>query len=424
MPDWHDSRFTGLFTLFVRVPLRPHDPSLPMTAGEMPPWHPGEAELGCGGAGWTTEEADLACLGEAIERMLARALPCDDSVQAAWAWPLKEKAVDPRRWVLFHPDQYAEKGFPLAPLTPETVCRWVCCRDSATGAPVWVPEEMVFLLPRPGECQRHVHGFSTGLSCGKVGDPVLLRGAQEVIERDALVGGWWGRYPVEEWPGGTVRALLGPAVWERVDRPNLTCRFYHVRSLFSAHVTMVSVSGPDQEGQVFSVGSACRATRTESWRKALLEAIQGRHCVRRLLAQWQSAGRPPLPVPTTFLQHALFYALHPERLAATILERAGPARLRALRPAGRPALPPDAEQERTESLADLRAKLGPDRPVLFRNLTPPGLAAHFPEWLVLRVVVPGLQPLHGDHRLPFLGGPLWRPRSVGDWAAIEPHPFA
>ena len=29
-------------------------------------------------------------------------------------------------------------------------------------------------------------------------NPVVLRGLQEVIERDALVGAWWGRYPLEE----------------------------------------------------------------------------------------------------------------------------------------------------------------------------------------------------------------------------------
>lgn len=458
MPGWHDDHFTGLFTLFVRVQVRPHDPSVPMTAGEMPPWYPGEPELGCGGAGWTVEEADLACLGEAVERILARALPRDHFVEASWSnWPLHEPAVDPRHWVLFHPAQYAQQHFPLAPLTPDSVCRWVCCRRVRTGDPVWVPEEMVYLLPRRGESQRYMHGFSTGLTCGKVGHPVLLRGAQEVIERDALVGGWWGRYGVEEWPEDVVREILGAEIWRRVDRPNLTYRFYHFRSPFSAHVTLISLSGQDQEGWVFSVGSACRETRAASWRKALLEAIQGRHCVRRLLARWQEAGQPPLQMPTTFLEHALFYALHPMRLAETVLEC--------------PARPsPDPDAERTEGLDELCGKLGDDRPVLFRNLTPPvvtgvesstprcvaefrGVEASTPatsypstpqfvvesgvskpppqprpapnsDWLVLRVVIPGLQPLHGDHRLPFLGGPLWQPRPCSDWASVPPHPFA
>lgn len=201
-------------------------------------------------------------------------------------------------------------------------------------------------------------GGATGLSCGRVGDPVLLRGAQEVIERDALVGGWCGLYPVEEWPVEKVRELLGNEVWNRVDRPNLRYRFYHIRSLFSAHVTMVSVSGLDHEGWVFSVGSACRESRRASWMKSLLEAVQGRHCVRRLLAQWHEAERPALDIPTTFFEHALFYAVHPKRLSQTVLERA--------------ATPtPDPKADRVETLRDLQSHLGADRPILFRNLTPP-----------------------------------------------------
>jgi len=371
-----------------------------MVAGEMPPWLDGDPELGSGGAGWTLEEAERACLGEAVERWLARALPGDGSVEAAWAaWPLEQPAVDPERWALYHAEQHAAPGFPLEPLKRETRCRWACCREAGTGLPVWVPEELVYLLPRPGDRQRHVHGFSTGLSCGPSAEHALLRGLQEVIERDALVGGWWGTYRVEEWPVAVVSGLIGPTDWARVDRPNLRYRFYLIRTPFAGHVTMASVDGPDLEGRVFSVGSACRETRRESWRKSVLEAVQGRHCVRRLLA-----GKPTAKAtPTTFLEHALHYSLNPTALSATVLEQAGPC------------TPDDAG---TEGLAELRAHLG--RPVLFRDLTPPGP----PGWPVLRVLVPGLQPLHGDHRLPFLGGAAWGRRPVSEWATIPPHPFA
>jgi ribosomal protein S12 methylthiotransferase accessory factor len=412
MPAWYESRFTGLFTTFGRVPLRPHDPDVPMTAGELPAWFPGEGDLGGGGAGLTSEEADLACVGEAVERMLARALPCDGSIEAAFAaWSLDEAAVDPRRWVLFHADQYALPGFPFVPFSAETVSRWVCCRDAADGSPVWVPEEMVFLLARRGVCQRYTPGFSTGLSCGPLSRAVLLRGAQEIIERDALMGGWWGRYPVEEWPAEAILAQLGDELRERVERPNLRYRFYRFRSPYSEHVTLVSQTGLDEEGMVFSVGSACRETRTASWCKALLEALQGRHCVRRLLEIARNTGRVPPTVPTTFFEHALTYTLTPERLRETILEKANS---------------PLAEvvSEVPESLAILRTRLGPNHSILFRNITPPGLPAPCATWVVLRVLIPGLQPLHGDHRLPFLGGPLWQPRQVVEWQNIPPHPFA
>ena len=84
---------------------------------------------------------------------------------------------------------------------------------------------------------------------------------------------------------------------------------------------------------------------------------------------------------------------------------------------------PEAQARETESegLAHLVERLGGERPVLFRLLTPGALAGL--GWVVVRVLVPGLQPLHGHHGLPFLGGPLWgRPWSA--WQAMPPHPFA
>jgi hypothetical protein len=81
------------------------------------------------------------------------------------------------------------------------------------------------------------------------------------------------------------------------------------------------------------------------------------------------------------------------------------------------------EDAAREELPQLAERLGPGRPVLFRCLTPPGLAAEGLGWVVLRVVVPGLQPLHGHDGYPFLGGPLWGGRPVTDWQNVPPHPF-
>lgn len=415
MDALYKSRYSGLIAAIVRVDLRPHDPTVAISAGEMPVWFDGEPGLGCSGAGWNTEAADLACVGEGIERYLARALPCDASVEAAYeSWSLAEPAVDPERWILFHPEQYSTTDFPFEPLARDTQCRWTCCRVAQSGSPCWVPEELVYLNTRHGECQRHTFGFSTGLSSGRPTDPVLLRGAQEVIERDALMGAWWGRYAVEEWPIEVLVKAMRPQQWQQVARPNLQYRAYRLRSPFSSHVTMVSISGMDEVGWVFSVGSACRENRAASWRKSVLEAIQGRHCVRQLLGA--RVNREDLhagasDVPTTFFEHALHYAIHPARLAGTVLEN-------AVTPAG------CDESETIESLELLQHRLGSERPILYRNLTPPPIAAELPHWLVLRVLVPGLQPMHGDHRLPFLGGPLWHPRGVSEWSSIPPHPFA
>jgi ribosomal protein S12 methylthiotransferase accessory factor len=403
---WYASPYSGLFSRCGALPRRPHDPEVFAWSGTLPRWGPGGADLATGGAGWDEESAELAGVGEAVERWLPHPLPQDAAVEADYdSWPLDEPAVEPERWALFHPGQYAQPGFPFEPFTRRTRCRWVCCRRADTGAPAWVPEEVVFLSLRPGTRQRLTPGLSTGLSCGRRGDPVLLRGLQELIERDAVVGAWWGRYALEEHDAERVFASLGGDLPARLRRPNLRYRCYRVSSPFSRHVTLVTLEGQDREGYCFSAGSACRETRAASWRKALLEAVQGRQYVRYLKA----ASGPPEGPPADFAGHAVYYSLHPAELARTPLHHAQAATTEG-----------EGAEEGRDELAE---RLGPARPVLSRHLTPPPLAAEGLGWVVLRVLVPGLQPLHGHHGYPFLGGPLWAPRAVADWQAVPPHPF-
>jgi len=407
MDRWYACRYTGLLERSGPVPLRPHDPAVPLWFGTVVPWGPRLETLAVGGAGWDQESAEAAGVGEVIERLQPYPRPRDRSVEAAFAsWPLDEPAIDPECWVLFHPEQYAQAEFPFRPFTRETVCRWICFRRAPSGEPWWVPEDLAFLYPRAETHHQICPAVSTGLTCGRIGQPVLLRGLQEVIERDAVMGAWWGSYAIKEWDTATVFRLVGAELTKRLARPNLRYRCYSVDSPFSTHVTVVTLEGEDREGYCFSIGSACRATRRESWLKAILEAVQGRHYVRYLLRERPQQSGPPLD----FAEHAMYYSLHPERLAETVLCGAKPAQ--------------PAEQDNTlEDLAALVEKLGSERPVLFRNVTPLGVAQEIGDWYVLKVLVPGLQPLHGDSRYPHLGGTLWAPRTFADWAATPPHPF-
>jgi ribosomal protein S12 methylthiotransferase accessory factor len=257
---------------------------------------------------------------------------------------------------------------------------------------------------------RYCPGYSTGLAAGRGGDAALLRALQEVIERDAAMGAWWSRYPLEEFPAADIFEQLGNPVPGRSVRPNLTYRFLRIGTPFSAHVTMVTLEGEDREGYCFSIGSSCRETRRDSWLKSLLEAIHGRHYVRYLKSQVAAGTMKLGKWPRTFAEHAAWYSLFPEQLGNTILaSRIGPQ--------------PGATVADCETLERLVDRLGADHPVLFRSMTPPALASQRLGWLVVRVVVPGLQPMHGDHALAHLGGPLWAPRGLLDWRGVPPHPF-
>jgi thiazole/oxazole-forming peptide maturase SagD family component len=407
---WYASPYSGLFGRCGPVPLRPHDPAVPTWSGTLPRWGPDGVDLATGGIGWGVADAEGAGVGEAVERWLPRPLPQDHAVESSYdSWPLDETAVEPERWVLFHPGQHDLPGFPFAPFARATVRSWVCCRRAGSGEPWWVPEDFVFLAPRPCGGPSLGPAISTGLACGRAGDPVLLRGLQEVIERDALVGAWWGRYALEEHDSERVFSLLPQALPPRLRRPNLRYRCYRTVTPFGNHVTVVTLEGEDREGFCFSAGSACRETRAAAWEKAILEAVQGRHYVRYLKARLSEGGTAPDP-PADFAGHAVYYSLHPERRRETVLDRATS-----------PAF--DMEENSVEGWEALADRLGNERPVLFRHLTPPPLASEGLGWVVLRVLVPGLQSLHGHHGFPFLGGPLWAPRGLHDWRDIPPHPF-
>lgn len=382
------SRYTGLFRALGATPPRAHDPDVDVWAG-IPANRPWPAQDAVGGAGWTAGAAERACIGEAIERWQTHALPADGLVTAAFErWPLAEPALDPRRFVRFHPAQ----PVPYERLDETVACEWVACRVLGAGTPIWAPAELVFLDLRPDRAPRFGPTISTGWSAHATAQAALEAAVLEVIERDAIVGAWWGSYPLVEVPAPALDVM------ERLARPNLRYRWYRVITPRAAHVTIVTLEGEDREGHVFSIGSACRLDRRASFAKAALEAVQGRHYVRYLLATTAEVAEP-----TTFAEHAAYYSRHPRRLADTCLAHAPAA---------------DPGDDAPEPFAAILARLPP---AAFRHATPPALVDL--GYVVMRVIVPELQPLHGDHRLPFLGGPLWH-RPLADWAAMPPHPFA
>lgn len=393
------------------APRGPGDPALAISGGTLARRDGSEQEVG--GAGWADEAAQAACLGEAIERLAPAPARRDRLITASYAgWPLRdEPAVPPTAWVLFHPEQHAQPGFPFAPFGPHTECEWVAFRELLSGDPRWVPLELGYLQPGPRP-HRIAPGVSTGLAAASTREQALLRGLQEVLERDALVGAWWGRYPLEPWPSAAVLAQLEGAA-ARVERPGLELAFWRIDTPWAGHVTVCAATRRDARGPLLALGSACRETRAASWEKSLLEALQGLPYVDRLREELRRGERPPPERLASFADHALYYTAHPERLGETPLGRAGGGVV--------PEPPAPGALERLPALA---ARLGPDRPVLWRIMTPPEVGWAHDDWHVLRVVVPGLQPLHGVAALAHLGGPLWAPRGLREHLAAPPHPFA
>lgn len=215
---WHQSKFTGFFRDFARVRPRPHDPQISVCAATVPHWHPQQqGEWHVSGCGWSDAEAAQACVGEGVERVFTYPTNQDAAITSSYDdWPLDERAIAPGRWVLFHPLQYAQSGFPFEPLTNATRCRWVCFRNALDGEPHWLPEEFAYLMPRAGCGHRFAPATSTGLAAGTAGQPIVLRALQEVIERDAVLEHGGENMPSRNFPRrrrgrpGPQRDCVGP----------------------------------------------------------------------------------------------------------------------------------------------------------------------------------------------------------------------
>jgi ribosomal protein S12 methylthiotransferase accessory factor len=401
MPELNDSRYTGLFRSIGATACRPHDPHVAVWAATAAnrPW---PAEDAAGGAGWTDAEARAACMGEVIERWQTHALPRDRLVRSSYAqWKLGEPAIDPERFVRFHRDQHALPGFSYERLDRDVEVDWVACRAWRTGEPIWAPADLVFLDRRPETpMPRFGPTISTGWAAHSSFASAVTAAIREVIERDAVVGAWWGSYPLLELDDRQVGATLGEAMTARIRRPNLRWRWYRVVTPFSEHVTLATIDGEDREGRLFAIGSACRSDRRASLEKSAIEAVQSWRYVRTLLVR-QDAAR--VDVPTSFMEHAVFYTRHPRRLSETCLAHA------------------DHSQEDGRTDDPIHRMIARLPSLAIRHATPPALIDR--GYAVARVVIPELQPLHGDHRFPFLGGPLWR-RPIEAWPTIPPHPFA
>jgi len=148
---------------------------------------------------------------------------------------------------------------------------------------------------------------------------------------------------------------------------------------------------------LFCVGSASHLDARQALLKSLIEASQGRAYLRYEHVRdpnWHC--KDDFSNISSFDDHARVYTNRPELLShldfcTTIENNSG-----VMRP-NESTSDPESDLRKVLSILDKR---GFD--VLVVDLTTPDvreLGLH-----VVRVLIPGLQPLHGDHCYPFLGG--------------------
>lgn len=382
---------TGLVRGLSLVPPAPGDPALPyLVSAELAnsrlKRHAPLPERLCGGKGLSLREAMRSALGEALERSAA-GLPAGEVAYAREA-ELPGPALDPRRLVLYAPEQYAT--LPYAPYREASELGWARARSLGGGGELFVPALALDMHHQPRQPAEWLfQPTSNGLAAGATLAGAILAGACELLERDAFVASWLHRLP------GQAIDPLGhpdPEVAELCAlhaRHGLEFRLHRLPTLHACHVFMaISLQAGAGRGAFAAVGLGADLGAARAARKALLEAAQVRHSLRQLIdqpiVQQRMAALAAAPrLVATLEDHALLYA-HPASQPALQFLLGQP-----IEPYGWPAAPATAPVEQIESLVGFLRAEGSD--ILYRNLTPPELAGFGLH--VVRVLIPDLQPI-------------------------------
>lgn len=378
-----------------------------------------------GGGGDSLIRALAATLGEAVERYCMFFYDKRQMVLATYR-EVADDAVPPDQLRLYSRDQIERIGGKSRAqyFTEDTRIRWVWGYSLTEERPRLVPASFVYMNYRCGDDEAVIgSNASTGLAAGLTIEEAILVALSEVVERDAFTICWLKRRPgrrivVDD---DEVRRFMARRF--HADHERVSMIAYDVSLDVAMPSVFLVMKRPSEFGPTVCVGSATRLSPVEALRKCCFEAGQSLPYFRFLLGQlkqWQPA--PDHSDVSSFDHHAVFYTKRPDLVPAAFefLEHAEPA----------VALSDLPNQATGRVLSDIRRCTELLRAagleVIVTEITTPDVREI--GMRVVRVMIPGMVPLHGVHKYPFLGAkrlaqfPAEGAWCGGDPDAINPYP--
>lgn len=378
------------------------------------------SRLRTGGSALSWPLATAKAVGESVER--SSVLQWEPEVQLAPARALGAHA-DLAACDMFHADQRAAPGFAFQRVDEHTSIGWVMAYSLTRKLPGFVPATLAHLYYEPRSTG---DAFDlcpvSGYACGNSLEEALLGALCEVVERDALMIAWYQRLAVPSLDLGSLRSPMVRDALQRFAPAPVRLYCSDITTDIGIPAVLVMMTSQAPGWPAAAVATAADLSMDRAVVKALGELSSG---------HWLHRANPGRVVPMREVQtpeeHGLFYA-HPSAL---------PHLDRFLHPRSchRP-LPPQAVGAAEEDVLVLLdtavqrlAARGLEAWAI--ELTAANVAA---EGLhVVKVVVPGMQPLDFGNRQRHLGGTRLyaAPRAMGFRTAATapaglnaaPHPF-
>lgn len=357
---------------------------------------------------YSAERAVVRACGESVERYCAAYLDLA-STTVATAQELVargDRVLRPEELFPYTNRQYADPAFPFARSDGQDV-RWSLARSERTGGPVRVPSSCVhvpYLFDADVEAFTHMP-ISTGLAAGPSRAMCIEKGCLEAIERDALMVRWYGRRSTPRIDPASCLGL-SPEIDALLSAAPAGSRWYLSLLTVDLDVPVVAALLIDDVGRpMTSLGIAADSDSSHAILLALEEALLTRFMLTR--SPELRAGGPLGGECATLRDHALVHAG-----SRDLRERMG-----FLIDDGPLLASDDVARRFAGPSSGLSVLLAAGFDVLTVDVTTEDVARA--GFVVVRSIVPGLQPLDNDHRYRYLGGP----RVAGVDPNPDPHPF-
>jgi ribosomal protein S12 methylthiotransferase accessory factor len=355
-----------------------------------------KTERTAAGKGITREDAIASAIGEATERYCAYHWDPQRTFLAK-ASDTKSRCATPQDCVLYSERQYAALDWPHPRWTPERELAWINGVDVVDGSAVALPAGLVYLIfPPPRMEDYFAPSTSNGLAAGASLEGAILSGLCELMERDAMLITWMNRLPAVELDFGHTAGIAG-RIYRHYAHFGIELRAFLMPSDLPA-ATVMAISFEDDPARPANVvGLGCHPDPNVALLKALFELCQGRPAEASRFASKPPQGRlNNYDDVHTLDDHSAFMSQMERRHEFAFLWQSGETKRVD-------ELPSWSNGDVVQDLARCAAELAVmGHPPAYVELTTPDLVDY--DVHVVRVIAPGLQPVHFGHGQERLGG--------------------
>lgn len=259
---------------------------MPLYGAEMPIMGSTTTEVGYGRTE-TRRRSEMVAILEILERFAGHApRRTRTSTRASYA-AVRDHAVNPDDFIQHHPDQAREPGFALAPYSEHLEFDWCWAHSFRRDASVLIPQQLAYYwLPNPAESptNRFLYDSSSGCALGGSIEEAILYGLLEVVERDAYLTTWYGRFTPVEIDLATVTDERTQSLVARSDAQGFELHVFDVRLDIDVPVVLSMIVDPQPDAPVKSYcAAAANFDPEQAIFSALVEVVTSMGVYRRSL---------------------------------------------------------------------------------------------------------------------------------------------